>query len=95
MLSIRLRSWKSSCDLDDLDEKGVNPWTDVFTEAQFRELFGCTKHPFTGIDYIEYYKEIIQNAGCEVEIILANDCREILKHTGYVLNCDFHTRIRT
>jgi F420-0:gamma-glutamyl ligase len=81
--------------LDDLDEKGVNPWTEVFTEAQFRALFGCTKHPFTGIDYIEYYKEIIQNAGCEVEIILANDCREILKHTGYVLNCDIHTRKRT
>ena len=82
-------------DLDDLDEKDINPWTDILSEARYRELFGCRKHPFTGVDYVEYYKELIQSTGCEVEIILANDCRAILKHTEYVLNCDIHTRTRT
>ncbi len=82
-------------ELDDLDDKGVNPWTDILTEVRYRELFGCRKHPFTGVDYVEYYKELIQSTGCEVEIILANDCRAILKHTEYVLNCDIHTRDRT
>ncbi len=81
--------------LDDLDEHGINPWTDILTEARYRELFGCRKHPFTGIDYIEYYKELIQSADCAVEIILANDCRAILNYTDYVLNCDIHTRART
>ena len=82
-------------DLDMLDEKGINPWVDVLTEKQYRELFGYRKHTFTGVDYIEYYKELIQNEGCEVEIILANDCRAILKHTKNVLCCDIHSRIRT
>lgn len=82
-------------DLDDLDEKGINPWTDVLTEAEYRRLFGCYKHPFTGIDYIEYYKSIITNEGCEAEIILANDCRVILDYTRNVLCCDVHSRERT
>ena len=82
-------------DLDELDEKGVNPWTDVLSEDRYRELFGYKKHTFTGVDYIEYYKEIIQNENCEVEIILANDCRAILDYTKYVLCCDIHTRNRS
>jgi len=82
-------------DLDKLDEKGVNPWTDVLTEAKFRELFGYEKHQFTGVDYIEYYKELITSQDCEAEIILANDCRAILDYTKYVLNCDIHSRART
>lgn len=81
--------------LDTLDEKGINPWTDVLTEKQYRELFGIQKHPFTGIDYIEHYREIIEEAGCEVEIILANDCRTILNYTSNVLACDIHSRVRT
>lgn len=82
-------------DLDVLDEKGVNPWTDVLTEEIYRVLFGHNKHTFTGVDYIDYYKELISNEQCEVEIILANDCRAILKHTKNVLCCDIHTRART
>ncbi len=82
-------------DLDKLDEKGVNPWTDVLTESRYRELFGYEKHTFTGVDYIDYYKELIQAQDCEVEIILANDCRAILKYTKSVLSCDIHTRVRS
>lgn len=82
-------------DLDLLDEKGINPWVDVLSEEQYRELFGYRKHTFTGVDYIEYYKELIQNEDCEVEIILANDCRAILQYTKNVLCCDIHSRIRT
>lgn len=82
-------------DLDLLDEKGINPWVDVLSEEQYRELFGYRKHTFTGVDYIEYYKELIKNEDCEVEIILANDCRAILQYTKNVLCCDIHSRIRT
>lgn len=82
-------------DLDTLDAKGINPWTDVLTEKEFRELFGFQKHPFTGVDYIEHYKEIIREMDCEVEIILANDCRTILNYTKNVLTCDIHSRART
>ncbi len=82
-------------DLDTLDEKGINPWTDVLSEDIYRQLFGSYKHPFTGVDYIEYYKNIILNEGCEAEILLANDCRAILKHTKHVLCCDIHSRERT
>lgn len=81
--------------LDDLDEKGINPWTDVLTEKQFRELFGYKKHPFTGIDYVEYYKSIIEEQGAECEIIFSNDARTILEYTKNVLACDIHTRKRT
>ena len=82
-------------DLDTLDEKGINPWTDVLTEEMYRELFGYQKHPFTGVDYIEYYKDLIKKEGCEVEIVLAKDCRTILKYTKNVLCCDIHSRART
>ncbi len=82
-------------DLDKLDEAGVNPWTDVLTEAKWRELFGYVLHPFTGVDYIDYYRSVITEAGCECEIIFANDCRAILNYSKNVLNCDIHTRART
>ncbi len=82
-------------DLDMLDEKGVNPWSDVLTEEKFRELFGYHKHTFTGVDYIEYYKQLITDCGAEVEIILANNCKTILDYTKSVLCCDIHTRART
>jgi F420-0:gamma-glutamyl ligase len=82
-------------DLDLLDEKGINPWTDVLTEDMFRKLFGYNKHTFTGVDYIEFYKDLIKQEGCDVEIILANDCRAILKHTKSILCCDIHSRART
>ena len=82
-------------DLDSLDEAGINPWTDVLTEAKYRELFGIRRHPFTGVDYIEYYRDLIESQGCEVEIILANDCRRILDYTKNVLTCDIHTRERS
>lgn len=82
-------------DLDLLDEKGINPWTDILTEKEYRDLFGSQKHTFTGVDYIDHYKEIIEEAGCQVEIILANDCRSILNYTDTVLTCDIHSRART
>ena len=82
-------------DLDLLDEKGVNPYSDVLTEAKYRELFGYIKHPFTGVDYVEYYTQLIRECGAEVEVIFANDPRAVLKYTKNVLNCDIHTRART
>ncbi len=82
-------------DLDALDAAGVNPYSDVLTEADFREKFGVVKHTFTGVDYIEYYKQLILDAGCEAEVILANDCRTILRYTKNVLTCDIHSRARS
>jgi len=82
-------------DLDLLDQKGVNPWNDVLSEKKYRQLFGFVKHQFTGVDYIEYYKELIMETGCEAEVILANDCRAILPYTKNVLCCDIHSRKRT
>ncbi len=82
-------------DLDRMDEKEVNPWSDVLTEERYRELFGYEKHVFTGVDYVAYYKQLIQDAGAEVEIIFANDPRTILNYTTSVLHCDIHTRQRT
>ena len=82
-------------DLDLLDEKGINPYTDVLSESQWRELFGAPKHTFTGVDYVEYYANLIRECGAEVEVIFANDCRAILEYTKNVLNCDIHTRTRT
>ena len=81
--------------LDQLDEKGVNPFSDVLSEARYRELFGENRHPFTGVDYVAYYKELIQACGTEVEIVLANDPRAILAYTKKVLACDIHTLPRT
>ena len=82
-------------DLDLLDEKGVNPYSDVLSLEKYREQFGYIKHPFTGIDYVEYYSELIKECGADVEVIFANDPRAILKYTKNVLNCDIHTRART
>ena len=81
--------------LDALDEKGVNPYSDVLTLERYRELFGYEKHPFTGVDYVEYYESLIRESGAEAEIIFANDCRAILNYTKDVLHCDIHTRART
>ena len=81
--------------LDQLDEAGINPYTDVLSEAKYRELFGENPHPFTGVDYVKYYGDLIRECGAEAEIILANDCRAILKYTDCVLNCDIHSRVRT
>lgn len=82
-------------DIDTLDEKGVNPWTDVLTEQQFREYFGKQIHPFTGVDYIDFYRSLVEEQGAECEIILSNNPRTILEHTPHVLTCDVHSRART
>ena len=81
--------------LDQLDKKGVNPWSQVLDEEEFRELFGYQKHPFTGIDYIDYYKSIVQEEGADLDIIFSNDPRTILDYTQHVLTCDIHNRKRT
>jgi len=81
--------------LDMLDEKGVNPYSDVLDLKKYRELFGYEKHRFTGVDYVEYYENLIRECGADVEIIFANDPRAVLKYTKNVLNCDIHTRART
>jgi len=80
---------------DDLDAAGVNPYSDVLTLAEYREKFGARKHEFTGIDYIDYYSELIKEAGAEVEVIFANHAQAILKYTKNVLTCDIHTRARS
>ncbi|MBP3478695.1 MAG: coenzyme F420-0:L-glutamate ligase [Oscillospiraceae bacterium] len=82
-------------DLDLLDEKGINPYSDVLSEEKWRELFGAPKHTFTGVDYVEYYSSLIREMGADVEVVFANDPRAILKYTKNVLNCDIHTRVRT
>ena len=82
-------------DMDMLDEKGINPYSDVLSEEKYRELFGYQKHKFTGVDYVEYYGNLIRECGAEAEIVFANDPRAVLKYTKNVLNCDIHTRART
>ena len=81
--------------LDLVDEKGVNPYSDVLSLAKYRELFGYEKHRFTGVDYVEYYMDLIKAEGCDCEIIFANDPRAILPYTKNILSCDIHTRLRT
>lgn len=81
--------------LDQLDEAGINPYSDVLDITRYRELFGENRHPFTGVDYVSYYCELIQEQGAEAEVIFANNPREILKYTKNVLTCDIHTRART
>lgn len=81
--------------MDALDGSGVNPWSDVLTEERYRELFGYQKHTFTGVDYVEYYKKLIEDCGAEAEIVFANNPKAILNYTDYVLACDIHTRART
>ncbi|KXU40744.1 hypothetical protein HMPREF3037_03254 [Candidatus Stoquefichus sp. KLE1796] len=80
---------------DQLDEAGINPYSDILTLEKYRELFGGNKHEFTGVDYVQYYSDIITEAGAEVEIIFGNHAQEILKYTDCVLTCDIHTRART
>lgn len=82
-------------DIDLLDEKNINPHSDVLTEEEFESLFGKSKHPFTGMDYVAYYKELIQNEGTEVEIVFANNPKAILPYADKVLTCDIHTRKRS
>lgn len=82
-------------EIDELDDKGVNPWTDVLSEQEFRSHFGYKKHTFTGIDYIEHYKSIVEEYGVECEVIFSNNAKSILDYTKTVLNCDIHTRFRT
>jgi len=81
--------------LDELDEKGIDPYTDVLSLAKFRELFGSVVHPFTGVDYVEYYQNIITEAGAEAEIIFANNVKAILDYTDTVITCDIHSRARS
>ena len=81
--------------LDAVDEKGVNPYCDVLTLEQYRELFGYEKHTFTGVDYVAYYESLIRECGAEAEIIFANNAKAILPYTKNVLCCDIHTRART
>ena len=81
--------------LDKLDEAGINPYSDVLTLERYRELFGENKHEFTGVDYVEYYGNLIKEMGAEVEIIFANQAKTILSYTDCVLTCDIHTRART
>ena len=81
--------------LDKLDEAGINPYSDVLTLEKYRELFGENKHEFTGVDYVEYFGQLIREAGAEVEIIFANNPRTILDYTKNVMTCDIHTRART
>ena len=81
--------------LDKIDEAGINPYSDVLTEARYRELFGVNKHEFTGVDYVEYYRSIIEGCGAEAEIIFANQPKAILDYADHILTCDIHTRART
>ncbi len=81
--------------LDKIDEAGVNPYSDVLTLERYRELFGENKHEFTGVDYVEYYGDLIRSCGAEVEIIFANQAKAILEHADHIINCDIHTRART
>lgn len=82
-------------DIDELDEKGVDPYRDILTLEKYRELFGYKKHRFTGVDYIEFYSELIKDCGAEVEVVFANDAKAILNYTKDVICCDIHTRART
>ena len=81
--------------LDQLDEAGIDPWHDVLSLAQFREAFGSVIHPFTGVDYVDYYKSIIEEAGAEAEIVFANRVQAVLDYTDAVICCDIHTRKRS
>ena len=81
--------------LDKLDEANINPYSDVLSEAQYRQLFGENLHPFTGVDYVKYYGDLIRQSGAEAEIIFANNPRVILNYTKNILTCDIHSRART
>ena len=80
---------------DQLDEAGVNPYSDILSLEKYRELFGENKHEFTGVDYVDYYSTIIKEAGAKVEIVFANQPKTILNYTDRIITCDIHTRART
>lgn len=82
-------------DWDMLDSCGIDPYRDILTEEEYRKNFGYVRHPFTGVDYVTYYSDLIRESGAEVEVIFANDPRAILNYTKNVLHCDIHTRART
>ena len=81
--------------MDQLDEAGIDPWHDVLSLEQFRAAFGAVIHPFTGVDYVDYYKTIIESAGAEAEIVFANRVQAVLDYTDTVICCDIHTRKRS
>jgi len=81
--------------MDKIDESGVNPYSDVLSLEKYRELFGYEKHEFTGVDYVEYYGDLVKECGAEVEIIFANQAKAILGYCDHIINCDIHTRART
>ncbi len=81
--------------LDKIDAAGVNPYSDVLTLEKYRKLFGVNIHEFTGVDYVQYYGDLIHSCGTEVEIIFANQAKAILDYTDHIINCDIHTRART
>ena len=81
--------------MDMIDESGVNPYSDVLTLEKYRELFGYEKHEFTGVDYVEYYGNLVREEGAEVEIIFANQAKAVLPFADHIINCDIHTRART
>ena len=81
--------------MDMIDESGVNPYSDVLSLEKYRELFGYEKHEFTGVDYVEYYGNLVKECGAEVEIIFANQAKAILGYCDHIINCDIHTRART
>lgn len=80
---------------DQLDEAGINPYSDVLSLEEYRKYFGYGVHEFTGVDYVEYYASLVKECGAEVEVVFANNARAILDYTKYVINCDIHTRKRT
>ena len=80
---------------DQLDDAGINPYSDVLSLEKYRELFSENKHEFTGVDYVDYYSQIIKDAGAEVEVVFANNAKTILNYTDCIINCDIHTRVRT
>ncbi len=82
-------------DIDELDEKGIDPYRDILSLEKYRKLFGYKKHRFTGVDYIEFYSDLIKGCGADVEVIFANDAKAILAYTKNVICCDIHTRART
>ena len=81
--------------LDQVEEAGVNPYSDILDEATYRKHFGYRVHEFTGVDYVAYYRELVENCGAECEIIFANNAKAILNYTKHVISCDIHTRFRT
>ncbi len=81
--------------LDKIDEAGVNPYSDVLSLEKYRELFGENKHEFTGVDYVQYYSDLVRECGADVEVVFANQAKAILAYTDCILNCDIHTRART